>query len=267
MLSHSEEQVARYYDEQIYEAEIARLPREFPVEMRITKRFLAKWIQPGMAVAETGVGGGEYSEWLVRRGCRVHLIDVSRRLLETAAAKAAGGGLLGATQASAASLSAFESESFDAMLLLGPLYHLLTAADRERAVAEAARVLRPGGLLFAAGINRLCYLRELFRSAPNEVLNRAEFHERHLLDGNLDPEHAPPIGYAHLTGIEEFRALFRGRFVEEELAGVESFTGPWQASLNNLAPEVAEAWLDLVEQTARTPEALGHSDHYLFISP
>jgi hypothetical protein len=54
MLSHGEEQVARYYDEQIYEAEIARLPREFPVEMRITKRFLAKWIQPGMTVAEAG---------------------------------------------------------------------------------------------------------------------------------------------------------------------------------------------------------------------
>jgi SAM-dependent methyltransferase len=173
--------------------------------------------------------------------------------------------LWGATQASATDLSAFATESFDAILLFGPLYHLLAAAEREQAVAEAARVLRPGGLLFAAGINRLCYLREQFRSAPNELLNRAEFHAHHLRDGNLDPQHAPPIGYAHLTGIEEFRALFAGRFVEEDVLGVESFTGPWQASLNALAPEVAEAWVDLVEQTARTPEAIGHSDHFLFI--
>jgi ubiquinone/menaquinone biosynthesis C-methylase UbiE len=264
MLSHGEEQVARYYDEQIYEAEVTRLARDFPVEMRITKRFLVKWMRPGMAVAEVGVGGGEYSEWLVWNGCRVHLIDVSRRLLDAAAPKAAAG-LLGITQASATDLSAFASESFDAMLLLGPLYHLLTGPERERAVAEAARVLRPGGLLFAAGINRLCYLREQFRNTPNEVLNRAEFHERHLRDGNLDPGHAPPIGYAHLTGIDEFRALFRGRFDEQTLLGLESFTGPWQAGLNNLAPEIAEAWLDLVEQTAETPEARGHSDHFLFI--
>jgi ubiquinone/menaquinone biosynthesis C-methylase UbiE len=264
MLTPGEEQVARHYDERIYEAEVTRLARDFPVEMLITKRCLAKWIQSDMSVAEVGVGGGEYSEWLVRNGCRVHLIDVSQRLLNAAAPKAAGG-LLGITQASATGLSAFESESFDAMLLLGPLYHLQTAAERERAVAEAARVLRPGGLVFAAGINRLCYLREQFRNTPNEVLNRAEFHQRHLRDGNLDPVHAPTIGYAHLTGIEEFRALFRGRFDEVDLLGIESFTGPWQASLNNLAPEIAEAWLHLVEQTARTPEAIGHSDHFLFI--
>jgi hypothetical protein len=91
MLSHAEEQVARYYDEQIYEAEVTRLARDFPVEMRITKRCLAKWMRAGMKVAEVGVGGGEYSEWLVQHGCRVHLIDVSRRLLDTAAVKAAGG--------------------------------------------------------------------------------------------------------------------------------------------------------------------------------
>ncbi|SRR5258708_40264602 len=120
MLSHGEEQVARYYDEQIFEAEVTRLAHDFPVEMRITKRILAKWMRPGMAVAEVGVGGGEYSEWLVRSGCRVHLIDVSRRLLDAAAPKAAGG-LLGITQASATDLSAFASECFDAMLLLGPL--------------------------------------------------------------------------------------------------------------------------------------------------
>jgi 2-polyprenyl-3-methyl-5-hydroxy-6-metoxy-1,4-benzoquinol methylase len=40
-------------------------------------------MRPGMAVAEVSVGGGEYSEWLVQHGCRVHLIDVSARLLET----------------------------------------------------------------------------------------------------------------------------------------------------------------------------------------
>jgi hypothetical protein len=48
-------------------------------------------MRPGMAVAEVSVGGGEYSEWPVQHGCRVHLIDVSARLLETAAAKAARG--------------------------------------------------------------------------------------------------------------------------------------------------------------------------------
>ena len=44
--------------------------------------------------------------------------------------------------------------SADAVLLLGPLYHLASRADRIAAIREAARVLRPGGALFAAAISR-----------------------------------------------------------------------------------------------------------------
>jgi ubiquinone/menaquinone biosynthesis C-methylase UbiE len=77
MFSSDEDRVARYYDKDIFEAELQRLPREFPIEMEITKRMLARWIPPGAAVAEIGVGGGHYTEWLVQHGCRVHLVDIA----------------------------------------------------------------------------------------------------------------------------------------------------------------------------------------------
>jgi SAM-dependent methyltransferase len=44
--------------------------------------------------------------------------------------------------------------SVDAVLLLGPLYHLVSKAERITALAEARRVLRPGGVLLAAAIGR-----------------------------------------------------------------------------------------------------------------
>jgi ubiquinone/menaquinone biosynthesis C-methylase UbiE len=264
MFSWDEERVARYYDEDIFEAELQRLPREFPIEMETTRRMLARWIPPGASVAEIGVGGGHYTEWLVRHGCRVHLVDISRRLLETVAAKIPSG-LLGMTRASATDLSALKSSGFDIVLLMGPLYHLLALEERRRAVAESARLLKRGGVLFAPGINRLSYLRALFHDSPQEVLNRKEFHGRHLREGNLDPEHAAPIGYAHLTSAEEFRGLFRNSFEELSLLGVESFSATWQRTLNDLEPKIAKAWLDLVEETATTPEGLGQSDHILFI--
>jgi hypothetical protein len=68
-------------------------------------------------------------------------------------------------------------------------------------VEQAARILKPGGLLFAAGINRLAYLRDFFRLFPYVVLQRKAFYEQYLRDGNPDPEHAPPIGFAHLSTI------------------------------------------------------------------
>ncbi len=105
--------------------------------------------------------------------------------------------------------------------MLGPLYNLRTIEARRQAVAEAARVLKPGGMLFAAGINRLSYLRDFLRLFPHTVGERKAFHEQYLRDGNLDPDHAPPIGFAHLSTYAEFRELFADRFDEVALVGVE----------------------------------------------
>lgn len=53
---------------------------------------------------------------------------------------------------------AVETSSYDVVLLLGPLYHLTERADRERVLAEALRVVRSGGLVVAAGIQRYAAL-------------------------------------------------------------------------------------------------------------
>lgn len=92
---------------------------------------------------------------------------------------------------------------------------------------------------------------------------RRDLIRRFLRDGNLSPEVVPPFGYAHLTTVEEFRRLFADDFRELTLVGLESFSGPWQAKLNELSEAEAEAWLDLIEQTGMAPEAFGLADHYL----
>ena len=91
-------------DEAIFEAETIRLLQSFPVELAITTRHLQRWIPDG-AVAEVGVGGGCYSEHLARRGCLIHLVDVSQRLLDATCARLREvdlqGQILGADLASA----------------------------------------------------------------------------------------------------------------------------------------------------------------------
>jgi SAM-dependent methyltransferase len=265
----NEESVARYYDTEIFEAEVVRLTRDSPVERAITLRWLDRLAPANAEVAEIGVGGGVYSEFLARRGCRLRLVDVSARLLEAAEARLRAAGLgesiAGISRESATRLASLPAGALDTVLMLGPLYHLCEPEARRQAVAEAARILKPGGLLFAAGINRLSYLRDFFRLFPHVVLERKAFHEQYLRDGNLDPEHAPPIGFAHLSTWAEFRALFAREFEEVALTGVESFSTVWQPSLNDLPPAEAEAWLDLIERTGQTAEGLGVSDHFLYV--
>lgn len=263
------ESVARHYNNSGFDFESVRLSQYSPIEFAITTRYLNRWIPDGATIADIGVGVGHYAELLARRGCSIYLVDISQRLLETTYSRLKKLKLhkqvLGVNLASATELNCLETERLNAVLLLGPLYHLCLIEQRRRAVKEASRVLKPDGLLFAAGINRLVYFREVFSATPQLVLSRQDFHQQLLQDGNIDPLHAPPLGYGHLTTCEEFRQLFADQFCEVTLTGVESFASPWSDSVNNLAPTEVEAWLNLVEATGNTPEGLGMTDHFLYI--
>jgi hypothetical protein len=137
--------------------------------------------------------------------------------------------------------------------------------------------------VFAAGINRIAFLRDMFRMpdafsreffgdaladagrAFGRELRQGGFLAEFLATGNLDPQHAPPIGYAHLTTAAEFRELVAARFEELALVGVESFIAPWQDLFPSKPAEEAAGWLDLVEAMGATPEGLAYSDHLLFV--
>jgi ubiquinone/menaquinone biosynthesis C-methylase UbiE len=261
--------VARHYDEAAFQAELVRLPQDSPVEMGLTLRWLGRAAKAGDVVAEVGVGGGHYTEFLARRGCRLHLVDISARLLDAVEEKLRQAGLAervaGRHHLSGVRLEGLPSSSVDLALLMGPLYHLQSLAERQRSVQEAARILKPGGAPFAAGINRLAYLRDLLRFKFGSASERVAFHQQYLRDGNLDPEHAPPIGYAHLTTAAEFRALFTDEFEPVAFLGVESFAAAWQNIFGDLPAAEKELWLDLVEATGQTPEGIGQSDHFLFV--
>ena len=267
--SEEESNVERHYNGTAFEAELVRLPQDCPVELAVTLRWLGRVANAGDTVAEIGVGGGHYTEFLARVGCRLHLVDVSARLLDATLEKLHQAGLedrvAGRYHVSGVRLEGLPSESVDLALLMGPLYHLRSLAERRRSVQESARILKPGGMLFAAGINRLAYLRDLLRLKFGPVSQRVAFHQQYLRDGNLDPEHAPPIGYAHLATATEFLALFAGQFEKVAFLGVESFTAAWQNVFSELPAAEKELWLDLVEETGQTPEGIGQSDHFLFV--
>src|SRR5512138_2587419 len=80
------ENVGRHYD-LIWQMEAARLEKWSPVEYGMMLRYLHRYVPEGAAVAELGVGVGHYSEALAQRGCTLHLLDVSERLLQAAEAR------------------------------------------------------------------------------------------------------------------------------------------------------------------------------------
>ena len=151
------------------------------------------------------------------------------------------------------------------MLLLGPLYHLLTVGERRSAVAEAARLLRPGGFVFAAGVNTLTYLRDVIRGDPDDFGRRpAYFLDRLWRDGNLEAPDGQPATM-HTTTVTAFRDEISPPFTELVLAGVESFASKHEPEYHRASHATQEVLLHIIERTGTTPEGLGATSHYLFI--
>src|SRR5437773_3466782 len=90
--------------------------------------------------------------------------------------------LASVTVGDARSLS-WNDKTVDAVLLLGPLYHLTARADRIRALTEAHRVLKAPGLLFAVGISRFASTMDGLRSGFLKDAQFADIVDRDLKDG------------------------------------------------------------------------------------
>ena len=265
-----ERAVGRHYDEKVLAYELERLERHCPAEFGLTLRALSRFLPDQAQVAvEIGVGSGAYSSWLAHRGINVHLVDVSQKLLEAAIDRLnreqLGTRIVGGHHISATDLKTIPDAHADLVLALGPFYHLRELENRRRAVCEAARVLKPGGMIFAAAVNKLALLRDAFKDAPESGAQFRERRLRFLEDGLLDPELAPPIGFAHLTTSDEFADLFAGEFNQIALWGLESFTSAAQEKLLGLGEKDREAWLDIIERTAPLSDAIGCSDHFLYV--
>jgi SAM-dependent methyltransferase len=118
-----------------------------------TQELLLRFLpEPPARIYDVGGGPGVYASWLAGAGYDVHLVDPVRRHADEAR-EAARERQFSVAVGDARTLP-FPDESAEALLLLGPLYHLPEAADRRRALSEAHRVLRPGGVVAAAGISR-----------------------------------------------------------------------------------------------------------------
>jgi len=131
-----------------------------------TESILARHLPPPPAlVLDIGGAAGVYAIPLARLGYQVHLTDAMELHVKQAREAASAAGVtLARIQVGDARRLDEESNSADAVLLFGPLYHLLERDDRMLALREAHRVLKPGGILLAAGISRFASLMDGFAS-------------------------------------------------------------------------------------------------------
>lgn len=254
-------------------AEIGRLERGLGViEAARTKEILARHLQPGMKVYDVGGGVGYYSDWLAEKGCEATLFELAPSAV--AYAKAHQTCPYPAYPADARALPA-EDASCDALLLMGPLYHLLEREDRIKALREAKRVLRPEGVLVAAGISKFSsatWALSTYRTA-NALIDDNIYMD--MLRGELTTgEHHRPEKYPNMIAQAFFHTpeglceeLSGCGFAVSQMVAVEGciwFTPNLNEKWED--PACRERLLELVRLTESEPSLLGFSPHFLAVA-
>lgn len=270
----SREEVKAYYKGQGEREWLRLTTAEGLVEFEVTAHTLAAYLKPGSRVLDIGGGPGRYAIWLAEQGYAVTLADLSAELLEIARTRISEAGLAEKfeeiVQADATDLSHWADATFDAVVCLGPFYHLPDPADREKAAREIVRVLKPGGLAFAAFMPVNAFIRRtLFVPDEQHHLTQPEWVAQ-LLETGLFTNDVPGR-FNQGFGIHPFEIFpFFQKFglTGLNLLGTDGIGFGLQETLLDLKtsnPAIYQAALDLIIQTASDPSILGMSGHLLFV--
>lgn len=221
--------------------------RHGQLEFLRTQELLRRLLPAAPAtVLDVGGGTGVHAAWLAADGYTVHLIDPVPDHVAQAARR---GGF--ATSVGDARALSIEDSTMDAVLLLGPLYHLIEQEDRHRALTEAARVVRPGGMVCAAAIGRYAALLEL--AGFGRLNDNTEPEIRGLIEHgiNVDDPDGFTTAYFHRPELLA-REMTDAGLVDVSVLGIE---GPTTAALDNAGEDRAAEVLDSAIRCARIVEA------------
>ncbi len=246
--------------------------RHGQVEYRTSMHYIHKYLEiisfkaeaehanelAAISILDVGAGTGRYAVPLSEEGYSVTAVEPVKNNLGRLKQK---GSTVKAYQGDARRLKRFDDNSFDAVLLFGPMYHLLEEEDQLLALTEAKRVLKGGGYLFVS------YLMNEY-----SVLTYA-FKERHIMDslakGMLTEDYhctkaANPL--YHMMRVEDIEQLnVRAGLQRVQIVAADGAADYMRPVLNALTEEEFEKFIRYHMATCERPELLGASSHTLDI--
>jgi len=258
-MSTRKEIISSFYERYDEDGRIAG-SRHGQLEYCTTMAYIHRYTTGRSKILEIGAGTGRYSIALAREGMDVTAVELVGSNLDILRSNSRGMANIQSFPGDAADLSRFPDNSFDITLSLGPMYHLYEPDEVNRAIDEAIRVTKPGGVIMFAFISvfAIMYANYFYGSwAEGQAENfTADFQVRHFKEQLF-------TGY----DIAEFEELFHGKPVEWiTTAGVDGLIEPIEKrpdfSLSDAEfTALAEWYLNFSEKR----ELLGTTNHLLYI--
>lgn len=227
------------------------------VEFLTTVRYIEKYLTPGAKILDVGAGAGEYSLYFARKGYQVSALELADANIAAFRAKMTKDDPIDLVQGNALDLSRYDNESFDVVLLFGPLYHLHEEADKLRCIQEAKRMCKPDGKIFFA-----------FISNDMVILTMQQYQDDYLMNGDYNKETFRLDDFPFVFHTPDHcRELFNkaGIQIIHEVAS-DGASELLQDLVNGLDEASYQQYLRYHFYICEKPEFLGMSNHLLFVA-
>lgn len=258
-MSTRKEIVGSFYDRADENSRLTR-SRHGQLEYRTTMAYIHRYADRNSKVLEIGAGTGRYSVALAREGIDVAAVELVESNLAVLKENSKGLSHIRSYQGDATDLKRFASDSFDVTLSLGPMYHLYESEEVNRAIDEAVRVTRPGGVIIFAfisvfGIMYANYLKGNWAAGQEENFTD-DYRVKHFKEQLF-------TGY----DIAEFEDLFKEKPVEWiTTAGTDGMLEPIEHGPDFcIRDEDFDAFASWYLTFAEKRELLGSTNHLLYI--
>ena len=250
------EQISKTYDIFTEETRLTR-SKAARVEFLTTVKYIEQYLKPGARILDIGAGTGRYSFYFAEKGYQVDSLELADNNVRVFREKLAAVPLpITLRQGNAADLSAYPDETFDIVLLMGPLYHLHRDEDRQKCIAEAKRVCKPDGKIFFAFISNdmvimteFCYNNEYFKTD----------------DYDHDTFKVRDFPFVFFTVDQCREMLERGGVTIEKKIAADGLSEMLEDKISGMDDESYRQYLRYHFYCCEKPELLGYSNHLLFI--
>jgi ubiquinone/menaquinone biosynthesis C-methylase UbiE len=236
--------------------------RHNQVEFLTTMRYIERYLRPGANVLEIGAGTGRYSRTIADMAYRVEAVELLPHNIEIFEKQVELHQDIRVTQGNALDLDMFGENIFDITLLLGPMYHLYTETDKRKAIGEALRVTKPGGVVFVAYcLSDACLLADSF---SNNKFSVSDYIERGKIDPVTFATKSLPEDIFELVRKDEIDDLMKSFRVERlHYVATDMITHFLRESLESMSDEVFDMYLKYHYAVCERPDMVGMTHHSL----